>query len=166
MPQRTIRKPTRWTTAEWASVEAEAKRAGIPALRLVREATLAFVASGAASTGPRAGRGGRRPGDELVHQLARILNNLRQLQRVGEIDGQEAAVGRIERTAKVVEAAIRAAPAPRARLRAGVQDAVVTAGVTINELAHRANGSEELPPDTELRAALDDVEAAARGVSE
>jgi hypothetical protein len=146
-------------------VEAEAMRAGIPALRLVREATLSYVASGAAAA-PRAGRGARRPGDELVHQLARILNNLRQLQRVGEIDGQEAAVGRVERTAKSVEAAIRAAPAPRARLRAGVLDAVVAAGVTINALAHRANGSEELPPDAELRTALDDVEAAARGVTE
>lgn len=38
--RRTIRKPTRWTPAEWARVEDAARTRGVPPLRFVREAAL------------------------------------------------------------------------------------------------------------------------------
>ena len=150
--RRTIRKPTRWTPEEWAHVEAQARARGVPPLRFVREAALGGTAAGAA----------RRPGDELVQQLGRILNNLRQLVRVAEADGADAAAALVEATAQVVEAALRSAPAPRARGAAAMLDALVPAGVALNALAHRANASEELPPDAELLDALEAVEAALR----
>jgi hypothetical protein len=96
-------------------------------------------------------------------QLARILNNLRQLQRVAEVEGQEAAAALIEATADTTDAAIRAAPAG-ARDAAPLLAALVPLGGALNELAHRANTAEELPPEADLIAALADVDAAVRRI--
>ncbi|HEY0025704.1 MAG TPA: hypothetical protein VGB24_22645 [Longimicrobium sp.] len=45
-----------------------------------------------------------------MHQLARILNNLRQLEHLAEDDGLADAAALIAATADAAEAAIRAAP--------------------------------------------------------
>ena len=147
MPIRTIRKPTRWTPTEWARVEAAARARGIPPLRYVREAALG------APSAPR-----RRARDELTRQLGRVLNNLRQLQRVAEDDWADDVAARIEVTAEAAEAAMRAAPAPGTTAVEAVH-VIVVAGRALNELAHRANSTEELPPLSELLAALKAVEA-------
>jgi mobilization protein NikA len=159
MPRRTVRKPTRWTAEEWARVTDAARPLGIPALRFVREAALEKAAQGTAPAPPRR----RRPADELVHQLARVLNNLRQLQCVAEEDGQDGAAALIEATAEATDAAIRAAPGG-ARDAAPLLAALVPVGVALNELAHRANTAEELPPEGELLDALAEVEAAVRRI--
>jgi predicted ArsR family transcriptional regulator len=99
----------------------------------------------------------RRARHELVRELGRVLNNLRQLQAVAEIDGAEAAAARIEVTAKRTEAAIRAAPAPDTTPAAAAH-VIVAAGRALNELARRANTDEELPADAELLPALAAVE--------
>ena len=147
MPLRTIRKPTRWTPEEWARVEAAARSRGVPPLRYVREAVLG------APSAPR-----RRARDELTRQLGRVLNNLRQLQRVAEDDWMDEAAARIEVTAQATEAAICAAPAPGTTAAEAVH-VIVVAGRALNELAHRANADEELPPLSEVLAALKAVEA-------
>ncbi|HVH13086.1 MAG TPA: hypothetical protein VM759_08545 [Longimicrobium sp.] len=72
----------------------------------------------------------------------------------------DAAAARIQRTIRVTEAAISAAPAPGTTAVAAVQ-VIIVAGRALNELAHRANADEdeELPPDEELLPALKAVEA-------
>jgi hypothetical protein len=155
MPRRTVRKPTRWTAEEWARVTDAARARGVPPLRYVREAALGAAPTPASSS--------RRKGDELVLQLARILNNLRQLQRIAEEDGQDGAAALIEATAEATDAAIRTAPSG-AREAAPLLAALVPVGVALNELAHRANTAEELPPEGELLDALAEVEAAVRRV--
>lgn len=150
MPRRTIRKLTCWLPDEWARIESAARARGVPPLRYVREAAL--------GTPPAPRR--RRARDELVRQLGRVLNNLRQLHRVALGVWADAATARIQRTIRVTEAAISAAPAPGTTAAAAVQ-VIVVAGRALNELAHRANGDEdeELPPDEELLPALKAVEA-------
>ncbi len=90
--RRTVRKPTRWTDAEWRRVEDAAPVAGVPALRFVREAALEKADALRGAAPPPAPARRRRAGDELVHQLARVLNNLRQFQRVAEDDWDEDSV--------------------------------------------------------------------------
>ena len=150
MVLRTLRKPTRWTPEEWARVVELASARGVAPLRYVREAALAA---------PSLPRPRRRARDELVHQLGRVLNNLRQLQRVAEYDEQEHAAARIEVTAGRIETAIVGAPAP-GRTPASAVHVIVVAGRALNEVAHRANSKEELPPEAEVVRALEAVETA------
>jgi hypothetical protein len=159
MPRRTVRQPTRWSEEEWARIKDAARPLGIPALRFVREAALEKAASGIRPAGPK----GRHPADDLVHQLARVLNNLRQLQRVAEDDGLADAAALIGATADAAEAAIRSAPGS-ARAAAPLVMELVPLGVALNEMAHRANGAGELPPDGELLELLAHVDAAVRRV--
>jgi hypothetical protein len=154
MPHRTIRKPTRWTADEWAEVEQAARERGVPPLRYVREAALGR---------PSAPRPSRRR-STLVRQLARVLNNLRQLERIAEMDGEEVAAFRIAVTASAVDRAARAAyDSPRRsseamdRLLADVE----VAGGQLNELAHRANSAEALPGDSVLFPVIARVHALA-----
>lgn len=153
--RRTIRKPTRWTPDEWARVEEAARARGVPPLRFVREAAL-----GAPAAPLRTRRSTR---DDFVKEIGRVLNNLRQLQTLAELDWAGEMVDRLEITARAAEAAIRAAPppgmAPAARVRS-----IVDAGRALNELARRGNTHEELPPDAELITALVAVEAGLTGV--
>lgn len=143
-PRRTIRKPTRWTPDEWAQVEAEARRRSVPPLRYVREAALGHPPQ----------RKPTRVRDDLVHQLARVLNNMRQLQRVAELDGDDSAAARVEDAARAAEAAVRAvAVRPAADVAALLAD-LIGAGAALNALAHRANRDDELPPRAELAEAL------------
>lgn len=153
-PKRTVRKPTRWTPDEWRRVEAAARARRIPPLRFVRESALGAVEGGAAPPTPR-----RRVRDELVHQLARVLNNLRQLERVAREEGADAMAALIASSAYLTERAIKAAPG-RAREAAALLEPLITAGRALNELTHRANTDEALPPNREVLAVLAVMDAA------
>jgi len=142
MARRTIRKLTCWSDDEWRRVEDAARTArpsGVPPLRFVREAALEKAGKGAAP--PR-----RRVADELVHQLARVLNNLRQLHRVAEDDWDEDGARLVAAVIHAAEAAT-AAPPERAHDAAAVLAEVRAAGVALNELAHSANAAEYLPAE-------------------
>jgi hypothetical protein len=157
MARRTVLKLTRWSTAEWSIVEAAARPHGIPPLRFVREAVLEKAAQGGGRPKPVP----RRKADELVHQLSRVLNNLRQLQRVAEDDWHDEAAALIGGVIELATIATREPP-ERAREANTALAKLVPAGVALNELAHRANATQSLPPDDEVRAVLADVEAAVR----
>jgi len=150
--RRTIRKLTVWSDDEWHAVEEAARPSGVPPLRFVREAALERAGKGAR---PRRGR----TADELVHQLARVLNNLRQLHRVAEDDWDEDGARLVAAVIRVAEAAT-AAPPERGRDAAAVLAEVRTAGVALNELAHAANAAEYLP--AEAPQVLEAVHAAVR----
>jgi hypothetical protein len=115
--KRTVRRPTRWTPDEWRRVEAAADARNVPTARFVREAVLAAVEDGASPTRPRPIR--RRIRDELVHQLGRVLNNLRQLERIADDEGEQDAVRVAEHVSRAVEAAIRRAPTRGTEAAAG-----------------------------------------------
>ncbi|HET7463739.1 MAG TPA: hypothetical protein VFJ82_20965 [Longimicrobium sp.] len=152
-PNRTVRKPTRWTPEEWRSVEDAARARGIPPLRFVREAALERARPGSAPTRLPT----RRAGDELAHQFADVLNNLRQLQRVAEDDGNDEAAARIGEVIDMTEMALATAP-ERAREAEPMIAAVIQAGIALNEVAHRANAAKCLPPLREVMEALASVE--------
>jgi light-regulated signal transduction histidine kinase (bacteriophytochrome) len=95
-----------------------------------------------------------------VNQLARVLNNLRQLHRVAEIDGDEGPAGLLTAAAVAVEDAITRAPARLGAHAAEALAGLVEAGGALNALAHRANTAEEVPPANELHAILDQVHSA------
>ncbi|HEU0300064.1 MAG TPA: hypothetical protein VFR37_11430 [Longimicrobium sp.] len=160
MSRRTLRKPTRWTPEEWAQVERSAAARGVPPLRYVREAALGIPAT------PQPGRGQlitpARRARSLWNQLARIANNLHQLRRVAEVDGDDDGVRVLTAAAGSVEYVISAAPAKLGARGNVVIAGLVEAGNALNALAHRANTTEELPPMREVRAVLDQVEAAVR----
>jgi hypothetical protein len=59
-PKRTLRRPTRWTAAEWQQVEAAAGERGVPPLRFVREIALE-AADGKLPAGRRRARPNPRP---------------------------------------------------------------------------------------------------------
>jgi hypothetical protein len=163
LPRRTLRKATRWTTEEWSQIEQAASVRGVPPLRYVREAALNSAgASGAdVSVGSSRGRApASRRAHTLVNQLARVLNNLRQLHRVAEIDGNEGSAGLLASTASFVEDAITRAPARLGAHAAEALAELLEAGVALNALAHRANTAEEVPPADELHAILDRVHSA------
>ncbi|HEY0019465.1 MAG TPA: hypothetical protein VGC13_24400 [Longimicrobium sp.] len=159
-PKRTIRKPTRWSPDEWRAVEAAARARHIPALRFVREATLATAQSGDPTAAPPRRRLVR---DELVHQLARVLNNLRQLERVADEDGAAAVAALAAASAHLTEQAIKAAPG-RAREAAAVITPIITAGRVLNELVHAGHADEALPSTREIVAALAAVDEAVQRV--
>lgn len=152
-PKRTVRKPTRWTADEWRRVEDVARTRGVPALRFVREAALAQAAQGGPPPAPPRRR---RPADDLVNELAHVLNNLTQLCRVAEEDWDDDNARLIGAVIDATTAATRAAP-ERAKEAAAVLARLAPAGVALNELAHRANAAKQLPPDAELHPALVDV---------
>jgi hypothetical protein len=153
-PQRTVRRPTRWTPDEWRRVEAAADAHNVPPARFVREAVLAAVEGGASPTRPRPVR--RRVRDELVHQLGRVLNNLRQLERLATEDANEDLRQLAAFVCGGVEDAIRRAPA-RSRDAGTLVEELVKAGRALNELVHRANTDEALPPVDDVIAAVKPV---------
>jgi hypothetical protein len=155
MARRTVLKLTRWSTAEWRIVEEAARPHGMPPLRYVREAVLEKAAQGGGRPKPVR----RRKSDELVQQLGRVLNNLRQLQRVAEEDWADEAAARIGGVIELATAAMRNAP-ERAREAQVVLAKLVPAGITLNELAHRANATAALPPDDKVHDVLAGIEAA------
>lgn len=158
MSRRTLRKPTRWTPEEWAQVELAAADRGVPPLRYVREAALGTPPS------PQPGRGQpltpARRARSLWNQLARVGNNLHQLRRVAETDGDVDGVRVLIAAARVVEYVISASPATLGASGDEVIAGVAEAGNALNALAHRANTAEELPPMAELHSARAQVEKA------
>jgi hypothetical protein len=138
--RRTIRKLTIWSGDEWRRVEDAARPSGVPPLRFVREAALEKAGKGAAPSRRR------RRADELVHQLARVLNNLRQLHRVAEDDWDEDSARLIAAVIAAVEAAT-AAPPERGPDASAMLAEVRAAGAALNELAHRANAAEYVPAE-------------------
>lgn len=152
--QRKPRGLLRATDEEWTAICALAKEAGRPTMSWVRE-----HCTGAPPT-PASRRRARGTSSRL-HQLSRILNNLRQLGRVAEENGDDLAVERLAAVAAEVEAIAVARPDPRAAAPAALA-ALVAAGVELNALAHRANAQEALPAATELDPALAAVLAAVR----
>lgn len=151
--RRTIRKPTRWTPEEWRQIEDAAHARGVPPLRYVREAALAGQLPPRAAGRVRARHGAH----DLVRQLKRLLNNLNQLSRLADEEGEEDATA--EALASVIgttEAAVKAAAARRggADALAALTTDVVEAGRYLNELTHTGNTIEELPPGDELMVAL------------
>jgi hypothetical protein len=148
MARRTVRKLTVWSADEWRSVEDAARPSGVPPLRFVREAALEKAGKGAAP------RRRRRVPDELVHQLARVLNNLRQLHRVAEDDWDDDGARLVAEVIRAAEAATAAPPEGKAGA-APLLAELVPAGVALNELTHRANAAEHLPPEAlEVLAAM------------
>lgn len=152
--QRKPRGLLRATDEEWTAICALAKEAGRPIMSWVRE-----HCTGAPPT--PASRRRARVNSSRLHQLSRILNNLRQLGRVADGDGDGPAAERLAAVAADVEAVAMARPDPRATVPAALA-ALVAAGVELNALAHRANTQEELPPAAELDAALAAALAAVR----
>jgi hypothetical protein len=160
--RRTIRKLTCWSPDEWTRIEAAVPVAGMPALRFVREAALARadalrgvsppapLAPPAPTPAPRTPPVPRPPertaGDELVHQLGRVLNNLNQLHRVAEIDGDDDGVQLIAAVIYTTERAMAVAP-ERAAAATMLLYELVPAGTALNDVARSANGDEQLPPD-------------------
>jgi hypothetical protein len=157
MARRTVLKLTRWSTAEWSIVEAAARPHGIPPLRYVREAVLEKAAQGGGRPRPVP----RRKADDLVHQLSRVLNNLRQLQRVAEDDWHDEAAALIGGVMELATIATREPPEGAREANAALLK-LVPAGVALNELAHRANATQTLSPGEEVWPVLADVEAAVR----
>jgi len=156
--RRTVHKLTRWHDDEWQRVaDAASRSGGVPPLRFVREAALAAADAGAAAPRPKPRQ--RRAGDELVHQLARVMNNLQQLQGVAQDDWNDDAAQLIGAVLQTAEAATRAAP-ERESVAAAILADLRPAGVALNELAHRANATDGLPPGDELNAVLETLFAA------
>ncbi|HEX8317194.1 plasmid mobilization protein [Longimicrobium sp.] len=160
MSRRTLRKPTRWTPEEWAQVERAAADRGVPPLRYVREAALGMPSPSQPSRGQPITPA--RRARSLWNQLARVINNLDQLRRVAEADGDDDGVRVLTAAAGSVEYVISAAPTMLGARGDEVIRGVVEAGNALNALAHRANTAEELPPMDELRSVLAQVEKAVR----
>jgi hypothetical protein len=160
--RRTIRKPTRWTPEEWRQIEDAASARGVPPLRYVREAALAGQLPPRAAGRVRARQGAH----ELVRQLKRLLNNLNQLARVADEDGDEIAAEALTITIATTESAVKAAAEQRggADALAGLTAGVVEAGRHLNGVTHGAHIVEELPPIDELSGALSHILAAVHRV--
>jgi hypothetical protein len=148
-PNRTVRRPTRWTPEEWRRVEDAARARNVPPARFVREAVLGAVQDGAPADAPVR----RRARDELVHQLGRVLNNLRQLERAAAECDAPQLVQLAGYVAAATEKAIRGAPV-RADQAAPLAAELIQAGRALNELVQRAHAGEQLPPDEELVSAV------------
>ena len=155
-PRRTILKLTRWSADEWQRVEEAARPRGVPPLRYVREAALTHAASGGELRPPQARR--RRIADELVHQLARVMNNLQQLQRVAEDDWDDDSARLFGAVLQTAELATRAAP-ERSPAAAVILADLKPAGVALNDLAHRANAAECIPPEAEVHEVVHTLHA-------
>jgi len=158
--RRTVRITTRWTPEEWRQVEAAAREHGVPAARYVREAALAAKLPPRVSSRARP----KQRAHELVRQLKRVLNNLHQLLRVAHEHGEDAEAVTLESAIAASEAAVLAAAVYRGNADSLVT-AVVDAGRYLNEVTHHAHTMEDLPPATELEAALRQVVEAASQVA-
>jgi predicted secreted protein len=147
--RRTIRKLTCWSADEWTRIEGAVPTAGVPALRFVREAALekADALRGGSPPPAPAGRE-RRASDELVHQLARVLNNLHQLHRVAENDGDDYNSRLITEVIRTADAATADAP-ERSREASALLAELGPVGVALNDVAHSANVAEHIPDDAE-----------------
>jgi hypothetical protein len=154
--RRTIRKLTCWRPDEWARIDDAISTAGVPALRFVREAALEkadALRGGSPPTEPTPPpapdtppQRKRRAGEELVHQLVRVLNNLHQLHRVAEIDGDDDSARLIAGVIDTAEAATAAAPDGAAEANALLAE-LGPVGTALNDVARSANGADYLPPD-------------------
>jgi hypothetical protein len=172
LPRRTLRKATRWTPEECSQIEQAAAVRSVPPLRYVREAALGSAAGagdagdagdvGGSTTSSRGRTKASRRAHDFVNQLARVLNNLRQIQRVAEVDGDEGAVGLLIAAAAFVEDAISLSPATLGERATDALAGLVEVGVALNALAHRVNTVEEVPPADELHAVLAQVQSAVR----
>jgi hypothetical protein len=163
LPRRTIRKPTNWSPGEWDRIEEAAHACGVPPLRYVREAALRCPLPDKTVRIPRPTEATDRA-DEAANQLGRVLNNLRQLVRVAELDGDRGGAAVLTNAARQVEDAILRLPSALRRDAASALDRLVEAGIGLNALAHRANGNGELPSNFEVFSALLEVETAVRAV--
>ncbi len=159
MARRKVRKLTCWSEEEWSRIADAARAAGAPPLRFVRDAALEKAGTAPRSTAVRAKE--RTTADELVHQLARVLNNLRQLHRVAVDDWDDDAAALLETMIEAADAATAAVPT-RSSDAAAVLAVLVPTGVALNEMAHRANDTDALPAYAALRAMLGDVYKALR----
>ena len=163
MPRRTIRKPTRWSPEEWDRIEEAAHACGVPPLRYIREAALRWPLPEGTAPAPRPTEATDRA-DEAANQLGRILNNLRQLVRVAELDGDRGGAAVLLDAAGQVEDAVLRLPSALRRDTADALARLVEAGIGLNALAHRVNGSGELPSKVDLLEALMEVDAAVRAL--
>jgi hypothetical protein len=157
MARRTVRKLTCWSDEEWRRVADAARPAGVPPLRFVREAALE-KAGNPPSPPPRRQR---TAADELVHQLARVMSNLRQMQRVAEDEWDYVTAALLGGLIEATDKATAAAPA-HSEGAAAVLAVLIPAGVALNEMAHLANATGELPPYAEVSAILSTLHAALR----
>lgn len=163
MPRRTIRKPTNWSPEEWDRIEEAAHACGVPPLRYVREAALRCPLPEKTVRIPRPTEATDRA-HEAANEFGRILNNLRQLVRVAELDGDHGGAAVLKDAASQVEDAVLRLPG---ELRHDTEVALVmliAAGIGLNVLAHRANGTGELPSKDDLFVALMEVEAAVQAL--
>jgi hypothetical protein len=96
-------------------------------------------------------------------QFHRVLNNLHQLLRLAEADGAQPAAAALERTIRITELAAEAAAARRGSAHALIIR-VREAGISLNELARKAHGTDDLPSDEDLRHVLASIESAAADV--
>jgi hypothetical protein len=150
---RSVRGKLRTTEDEWHRIKMRAKEAGVPALRYVREAALGAAPARRRTAGV----------DAVVIALSRVQNNLRQLQTIAEIDGDEHWSGRLGATADALDRTLAAMPAEYpADLADHLVAEITRAGVSLNVLARQANTDEELPGDKELDAGLRDLESLLR----
>jgi hypothetical protein len=163
LPRRTIRKPTNWSPKEWDHIEEAAHACGVPPLRYVREAALRCPVPDGIVPAPRPTEANNRAG-EAANQLGRVLNNLRQLVRVAELDGDRGGAAVLVEAASQVEDAVLRLPSALRRDTADALARLVDAGIGLNALAHRANGTEELPSQGDLFVALMEVEAAVQAL--
>lgn len=163
MPRRTIRKPTRWFPEEWDHIEIAAHACGVPPLRYIREAALRCPLPEGTVPAPRPTEAADRA-DEAANQLGRILNNLRQLVRVAEQGGDHGGTDVLLDAAGQVEDAVLRLPSALRREMADALAKLVEAGIGLNALAHRANGTGELPSNGILFEALMEVEAGVRAL--
>jgi hypothetical protein len=150
--RRTIRKPTRWTPEEWRHIEAAAHECGVPPLRYVREAALVAKLPPSTATRARA----RRATHELVRQLTRVLSNLHQLARVADENGADSAALVLGVSIAVTDLAVKRAAVHRGapNALAGLAADVVDAGQILNEIAHQANATQQMPALNDIIEAL------------
>lgn len=154
---RKVRAKLRATDDEWHRIVMKARAAGVPIARYIREALCGA---------PPQRRAGRGVGN-VVNALIRVQTNLRQLEVIAKLDGDEHWFGRIAATAAAVDSAIGAMPSRYAEdAAADLVVAITGAGQTLNLLARQANTDEELPRDHELDACLREVEAMLHRVAE
>jgi hypothetical protein len=163
LPRRTIRKPTRWSPEEWDRIEEAAHACGVAPLRYIREAALRCPFPEGTAPAPRPTEATDRA-DEAANQLGRILNNVRQLVRVAELDGDCGGAAVLLDAAGQVEDAVLRLPSALRRDTADALASLVEAGIGLNTLAHRANCTEEVPSKGDLFVALMEVEAAVRAL--
>jgi len=152
LPKRTIRRPTRWTPAEWSRVLDAARTQGMPPLRFVREVVLASTEPGACPLPAPPASGWV----ELMEQFSRVLNNLHQLHGVAEDAGDVRLARMLGDTIERTEQAVVRAPS-RPSGNGSIVDELVRTGRLLNEMAHQAHASEALPSLAEAAMVLGEV---------